>query len=191
MLLHILSGFKSLFCIKLTWNLNGKKRWWETGSTGSAKFEKRKQTSGFRERWQWLAKMLNKPPKLKSTVKTKMKSNVNVRPASEAMVCNVADENADALTVSVDSYLRLLPMLTSLIFLSDWAPDAAVYEQSRRGGQGQSFWRKICNDQRASSESSRQGFLKCLPQTRWMVSMQFTTTVYDIATTTHNMNCAC
>lgn len=63
--------------------------------------------------------MLNKPPKLKSTVKTKMKSNVNVRPASEAMVCNVADENADALTVSVDSYLRLLPMLTSLIFLSD------------------------------------------------------------------------
>lgn len=31
-----------------------------------------------------------------------MKSNVNVRPASEAMVCNVADENADALNVSVD-----------------------------------------------------------------------------------------
>ncbi|XP_075904510.1 centromere protein W [Nelusetta ayraudi] len=30
--------------------------------------------------------MLNKPPKLKSTVKTKMKSNVNVRPASEAMI---------------------------------------------------------------------------------------------------------
>lgn len=67
-----------------------------TGSTGSAKFEKRKQTSGFSERWQCLTKMLNKPPKLKSTVKTKMKSNVNVRPASEAMVCNVAEENADA-----------------------------------------------------------------------------------------------
>lgn len=29
-----------------------------------------------------------------------MKSNVNVRPASEAMVCNVAEENADALTVT-------------------------------------------------------------------------------------------
>ncbi|XP_076021383.1 centromere protein W isoform X2 [Genypterus blacodes] len=29
--------------------------------------------------------MLNKAPKLKSTIKTKTKSNVNVRPASEAM----------------------------------------------------------------------------------------------------------
>lgn len=65
--------------------------------------------------------MLNKPPKLKSTVKTKMRSNVNVRPASEAMVCNATEENADALTVSVDvSYLALQPlMLTSLLFLSD------------------------------------------------------------------------
>ncbi|XP_044025269.1 centromere protein W [Siniperca chuatsi] len=30
--------------------------------------------------------MLNKAPKLKHTVKTKMKSNINVRPASEAMI---------------------------------------------------------------------------------------------------------
>ncbi|XP_035534072.1 centromere protein W [Morone saxatilis] len=30
--------------------------------------------------------MLNKAPKLKQTVKTKMKSNINVRPASEAMI---------------------------------------------------------------------------------------------------------
>lgn len=31
-------------------------------------------------------RMLNKAPKLKSTVKMKMKSNMNMRPASEAMV---------------------------------------------------------------------------------------------------------
>ncbi|XP_038582205.1 centromere protein W [Micropterus salmoides] len=30
--------------------------------------------------------MLNKAPKLKQTVKTKMRSNINVRPASEAMI---------------------------------------------------------------------------------------------------------
>ncbi|XP_019116970.1 centromere protein W [Larimichthys crocea] len=30
--------------------------------------------------------MLNKAPRLKHTVKTKMKSNTNVRPASEAMI---------------------------------------------------------------------------------------------------------
>ncbi|XP_036941763.1 centromere protein W isoform X1 [Acanthopagrus latus] len=30
--------------------------------------------------------MLNKAPKLKSTVKAKMKSNINVGPASEAMI---------------------------------------------------------------------------------------------------------
>ncbi|XP_035000052.1 centromere protein W [Hippoglossus stenolepis] len=30
--------------------------------------------------------MLNKAPKLKSTIKTKAKGNVNLRPASEAMV---------------------------------------------------------------------------------------------------------
>nr|XP_046230011.1 centromere protein W isoform X1 [Scatophagus argus] len=30
--------------------------------------------------------MLNKAPKLKFTVKRKMKSNINVRPASEAMI---------------------------------------------------------------------------------------------------------
>ncbi|KAM6992234.1 centromere protein W [Tautogolabrus adspersus] len=30
--------------------------------------------------------MLNKAPKLKHTVKAKMKSNINVRPASEAMI---------------------------------------------------------------------------------------------------------
>uniref|UniRef100_UPI0037E86389 centromere protein W n=1 Tax=Semicossyphus pulcher TaxID=241346 RepID=UPI0037E86389 len=30
--------------------------------------------------------MLNKAPKLKSTVKSKMKTNMNVRPASEAMI---------------------------------------------------------------------------------------------------------
>ncbi|XP_068199429.1 centromere protein W [Antennarius striatus] len=30
--------------------------------------------------------MLNKAPKLKNTVKRKMKSNINMRPASEAMI---------------------------------------------------------------------------------------------------------
>ncbi|CAJ1077175.1 centromere protein W [Xyrichtys novacula] len=30
--------------------------------------------------------MLNKAPKLKSTVKSKMRSNISVRPASEAMI---------------------------------------------------------------------------------------------------------
>ncbi|XP_034436839.1 centromere protein W isoform X1 [Hippoglossus hippoglossus] len=30
--------------------------------------------------------MLNKAPKLKSTIKTKAKGNVNLRPASEAMI---------------------------------------------------------------------------------------------------------
>lgn len=42
--------------------------------------------------------MLKKAPKLKSTVKMKMKSNINVKPASEAMVGNVEDEYFKALT---------------------------------------------------------------------------------------------
>lgn len=45
--------------------------------------------------------MLNKAPKLKQTVKTKMRSNINVRPASEAMVgrANVTGGSAQPVVV--------------------------------------------------------------------------------------------
>lgn len=74
---------------------------------GEAGDWKRKRTSGWSELRLWLARMLNKAPKLKSTVKTKMKSNLNVRPASEAMVGNVAEDTAcRRANVNVDCWLR-------------------------------------------------------------------------------------
>ena len=82
------------------------------------------------------AKMLTKAPKLKQTIKTKAKSNINIRPASEAMVgnrryefrlfasfvanfANMADFNNELISA-------LFPQieLLTLLFLSSLAEEA-------------------------------------------------------------------